>query len=343
MFKYPPIIDFRWWVSDISKEVTPLGLKLKVMTSHAVNLFMVWTDVEPTLENVWKMRRGVKVHCDPIFHLVNPRLVDEDFPADHRTHYFTFDDWPVCQTRWFYFIAKVWVLWTKSTSFLHSYHKQAVPQWYIFYPDRIPCVTSSDGFVQRMTSYAGTTWADVHDGAATELGQNPGTLMTHMRSGNDRDKWRILARSGIIFDTSALPRPGIAQEAYVRLWGKYRGGAPFFPNFKVGLTAYDQDDNTQIALADYHHFLPYEASATQIPWANILLEDWNIFHLNSYELGALRDHVIREFGLREMSYDFGDAAPPWVQRKEDYVHFSGTQNVNGKRPTLRIQWLETGG
>ncbi|MBA7539760.1 hypothetical protein ES705_32045 [subsurface metagenome] len=343
MFKYPPIIDYRWWVTDISKEVTPLGLKLKVMTSRGVNLFMVWTDVEPVLEERWKMKRGVKVHCDPVFHLTNPQLVNEDFPSDHKTHWFTFDDWPVCQTRWFYFIAKIWNLWTKSTSFLHSYHKTALPQWWVFSPDKHPGITCSDGYAGRGLGYWGGTWADIHDGAGNRGSSEGAILGVTIMSGQTADRWRSLTRSGIIFDTSRLPRPGIVQDAYIKLWGMAKGDYTWFPNFKVGLTAYDQDDNTQIALADYGHFLPYESSKHKIPYENIIVGDWNRFDLTGFEIGAIRDHPIREFGIREMTYDFRNIEPDWPRRCVEYVNFAAAENIIDKPPKLYVNWLPTGG
>ncbi len=343
MFKYPPIIDFRWWITDISKEVTPTGLKLKVITNTDVNLFMVWTDIEPILEERWKMKRGVKVHCDPIFHLNNPQLVDEDVPEDHRVHYFTFDDWPVCQTRWFYFIAKVWVLWTKSTSFLHSYHKTALPQWHIFRPDEPPGITCSSGYVFRKVTYAGEPWANIHGGAGTFATDRSVYLNAWIGSGQDDGMWYQLHRSGLIFDTSSLPRPGIAQTAYVMLWGRRSRGGDAYPNFKVGLTAYDQDDNTLIALADYHHFLPYEASTTKMPFENFKDEAWNRFDLTDFQINAIREKPIREFGLREMTYDFANREPTWKSYREEYISFSSANAGITLAPRLYVNWIETGG
>lgn len=343
MFKTPPIIDYRWWVQDISKEVTPEGLTIHVTTSKYVTLYMVWTFNEPTLENVWKMKRGVKVHCDPIFHLQSPQLLHEDGTGDARSHKFTFDSWPVCQTRWFYFIAKVWVLWTKSTSFLYSYHKQAIPVWYVFSPDPHPGITCSDGYASRYVGYNGEPWDDLHGGEGNQASSAGAILGVTIMAGNTRDYWRSLTRSGIIFDTSVLKRPGIAQDAYIKLWAKAKGDHTWFPNFKVGLTAYDQTDNTQIALADYHHFLPYRASANQIAYEDIVLNDWNKFYLTAYQIGAIRDHPIREFGIREMTYDFPDFEPDWPRRCVEYVNFASVEDAIDKPPKLYVHWLETGG
>lgn len=289
------------------------------------------------------MKRGVKVHCDPIFHLVNPRLLDEDVPEDHKVHFFTIDDWPVCQTRWFYFIAKVWVLWTKSTSFLYSYHKAAIPVWYVFSPDKHPGITCSDGYALRSTAISGLPWYRIHDDPGTEASSAGATLGVAIMSGSTRDYWRKIIRSGIIFDTSILPRPGIAQDAYIKLWATAKGDYTWFPNFKVGLTAYDQDDNTQIAPADYGHFLPYQASANQIAYEDIVLNDWNVFQLTDYQIGAIRDHVIREFGIREMWYDFRNVEPDWPRRCHEYVNFAAVEDILDKPPKLYVNWLQTGG
>ncbi|MBA7587924.1 hypothetical protein ES708_29971 [subsurface metagenome] len=343
MFRYPPIIDFRWWITDISKEVTPLGLKLKVITNTDVNLFMVWTDVEPILEERWKMKRGVKVHCDPIFHLKNPQLVDEDVPEDHRVHYFTFDIWPFCQTRWFYFIAKVSFLWTKSTSFLHSYHKTAMPQWHVFSPDRYPGITCSDGVVGKTDWERIGTWENIHGGIGNKGGSSGKSLGMSFESRSTTGEWYSLYRGAIIFDTSSLPRPGIAQDAYVEMWGWNKYNGLRLDDFKIGLTDYDQDDNAAIAYADYAHYLPYQASKQRISYDNIIIGGWNRFELTDFHVNAIRDHPIREFGIREMTYDFLNQEPAWRGSTYSRVQFFSAEAIEDHPPKLHVNWLPTGG
>ncbi|MBA7716426.1 hypothetical protein ES703_125499 [subsurface metagenome] len=155
--------------------------------------------------------------------------------------------------------------------------------------------------------------------------------------------WQEIHRGAVIFDTSALPRPGIAQDAYVLLYGSNKYDSLDLEYFKVGLTAYDQDDNTQIVKADYGHYLPYEASKHKIPWENIIIDGWNRFDLTDFEIGAIRDHPIREYGIREMSYDFRNVEPPWKSSKTSYVSFASVENKINKPPELHVNWLPTGG
>jgi hypothetical protein len=337
----PPLLKILWYIKDIKKYDTLLGVEIQAWTSIPVHLQMVYTTTQPELEQRWKMKRGIKVHCDPVFHLLNPVWVDEDFPIADFWHKWTITDWPVCQTRWWFFAGQFGLFYTKSQSPLFEYHKQALPQEYVFLPQRDPGTTSSDGYCGRTTSNPGRNWGDMHDGAGNMFSCASPTMNVGIHCGSGRDWYTRIYRGAALFDTSGLPRPGIALEAWVLLWCNVKNWTYEWPWWRIALTGYDQEVNGAIQKSDYGRYMLYLDSHNTIDYDDIVVGAYNRLTVATSYLPLFREHPIAEFGIREYGYDYQDIAPEWGNGRYQALQFLTREDVSGHWPELHILWLQT--
>lgn len=122
----PPVIS-NWCIIKIEYYPTPGSVTIVVTTNTLCHLFMRWTIAEPQQHKIPRLRRGLFIFDDKRFCFVAYHENEQLEPGDTLVHTFIKGNWPVCQTRWFYFIGTRAGEQQPSTSPIFKYHNAAVP------------------------------------------------------------------------------------------------------------------------------------------------------------------------------------------------------------------------
>ena len=103
------------------------GYMLIFTTDNPCHLHMRWTLVEPQMHIIPRYRRGVFLFDDKRFCFVAYHENEQQEPVDTLVHTFIKTNWPVCQTRWFYFIGTKNGEQSPSTSPIFWKHRYEAP------------------------------------------------------------------------------------------------------------------------------------------------------------------------------------------------------------------------
>jgi len=103
------------------------GLKIVVTTDRPCHLYMRWTLTEPEVHSKVLYRRGIAMHTDKRFCFVTYHENEQEQQGDTLIHTFIKPGWPVCQTRYFYFLGTRAGEQLPSTSALFKKHHLKEP------------------------------------------------------------------------------------------------------------------------------------------------------------------------------------------------------------------------
>jgi len=121
-----------WAATDVVTEYTETIVTLVVTTNIPVHLWMRWTLTEPLKHPSEEFRRGILLMSGIKWCFVAFHENEQEEPGDTLVHTFIKPDWPVCQTRWFYFLGTKQAEETPSASPIFHYHHIA-PAWQLVY------------------------------------------------------------------------------------------------------------------------------------------------------------------------------------------------------------------
>ena len=116
-----------WAPTDIASQLTPTGYTIVVTTNIPVHLWMRWSLNEPLKRPSEEFRRGILLMSGVRWCFVNWKENEQEEPGDTLVHTFIKPDWPVCQTRWFYFLGTKQAEESPSASPIFHLHREAVP------------------------------------------------------------------------------------------------------------------------------------------------------------------------------------------------------------------------
>ena len=117
----------RFSIRDIEQIPKPTGYHIVLTTDVPCHLFMRWTLEKPRTHKDPVLRRGVYFPEAVRFCFVEYRDNEQEEAGDTLTHTFIKLDWPVCQTRYFYFWGTVNGELSPSESPLFTKHRLAPP------------------------------------------------------------------------------------------------------------------------------------------------------------------------------------------------------------------------
>ena len=92
-----------WALLDIQQVVIPHGFKLTLTTDVPCHLIMRWTLIVPQQHKIPVYRRGIALHTDKYFCFDTYTDNQQKEAGDTLIHTFIKKNWPICQTRYFYF------------------------------------------------------------------------------------------------------------------------------------------------------------------------------------------------------------------------------------------------
>ena len=116
----PPFLE--WILTDIKQTQLADGYRIVVATNVPVHLWLRWSTKKPWIHRVPRLVRGTYVLTDFYYCFTVYTDLEQIEAGDTLYHTFEMHDWPVCQTRWFYFYGTVDNVNSPSTSPLFDKH-----------------------------------------------------------------------------------------------------------------------------------------------------------------------------------------------------------------------------
>jgi len=118
----PPVVVSNWAVLDIEQKQMLDGFTIIVTTNIPCHLFMRWTNVKPQQHKIPRERRGIFLYDDKRFCFVAYHENEQEELGDTLIHTFVKEDWPICETRYFYFVGTRNAEQQPSTSSIFTKH-----------------------------------------------------------------------------------------------------------------------------------------------------------------------------------------------------------------------------
>lgn len=214
----------------------------------------------------------------------------------------------------------------------------------IVFPDAHPESTSVDGYTRHTTfSSPYLTWADLIAAAglsAVDTEEWTSLVLIQAAPTPNTDKWRVLNRSILLFDTSGLPDGAPILSATLSIHGSekadYLGIAPDInvygsaPASDTGLVAGDYDSLGNTPFCD--------TPITYASWQANGTAGWNDFILNSDGIATISRTGITKLGLRNANYDVAGSAPAWTSILSTYMRGYLAEDSGGRKPRLVITY-----
>ena len=330
---------YLWSITGLSYLEGGFGSRILASTNRACHLTTKWKTKPPFKRRVYKRIRGEKVLCDLVYSFRKPNITEQRETGDTFLHTFDQLPWPVCETHWFYMIGNVQGFhYISKSPFFHHHHPTGnwgPPETVYCYPDPAPAEKAVDGWVYRFCNPC--TWASLHDGYGTRSTDGDTYMGMQIYAANVEDKWYDLARSIILFDTTAIPVAAniVSAELRVRCSGKGFTSSGWGPDFTI-VGSYPFKDTELIPL-DYGHL--YNTPLADIKtWNDFRVGYYTTFTLNSVGLSSLNPGGITKLGFRENKYDNSGLHPTWQSGKGFYININSRDQGLNWGPRLAVTY-----
>lgn len=179
------------------------------------------------------------------------------------------------------------------------------------YPDPDPETTSIDARIFHVEfAGAGTAWATLIATNGDSVDSTGTTLeCVTIEAGTDTNKWAVLGRCIILFDTSSIPDTDTISSATLSIFGNSKtDGAVITPD--INIYSSSPASNTAVVSGDMDDF-GATAYSTAITYANWSTSAYNDFALNASGLTNISKTGVSKFGARNAAYDGAAVAPTW--------------------------------
>lgn len=193
------------------------GYEITLLTDVPCHLWLRWTNLEPWTHPRSITRRGLTILKDPYYCFDVYNDLEQEEPLDTIVHTFTWLDWEVCFTRWFYFHGNIDQKAVASTSCLFKKHFPAPGEEGLLYE------------YWKGTWSASIVWFDARHGACFQLGYpfkltKIGVRLTVSPGhGDESVAWFIMEIRDTPVANNALP-------AYIDVAWLLNTGLPQWPN-----------------------------------------------------------------------------------------------------------------
>ncbi|GAH81193.1 unnamed protein product, partial [marine sediment metagenome] len=151
-----------WYLKDLQYEYLDDGFKLTAVTDVPCHLFCRMTTTPPRQHSLPSYRRGIALTGDVRFCFVVYEDNEQIEAGDTLTHTWLKAAWPVCETRWFYFLGSILGIPVVSESPIFNFHFPAPPPEPPPPMERIFLSIPNDRTIYQSTG----SWASAHDAAA---------------------------------------------------------------------------------------------------------------------------------------------------------------------------------
>lgn len=329
----------KWFITSIEYTLTGTGYKITVTTDAPVHLWMRWTTIQPKEHMIPVIRRGVPFRSDKYFCFDVYEDNEQNQAGDTTSHIFMKPNWPVCETRYFYFHGEVAGIPSPSTSAIFDKHRVAPPPEPItayFYPDAHPEVSSVDGHCFRQV--ADSTWTSLVTGDGNFAFDGNFNIEPYISCDGALNEYHRCARGMIVFDTRAIPAGATIVSASLDLFCKAKidllAATP-----GIVLTPCNPASVTAIIAADYQT-ITNELLSAIVPWADLAMNTWSVWTLNAAGLLAVTPDGWTRLAIRFHPYDVLDVQPPWIANWLTKYQCRSADSEFLKRPKLTVTYLE---
>ncbi|MBA7568526.1 hypothetical protein ES708_10255 [subsurface metagenome] len=294
------------------------GFKITVTTDILCHLYMRWTTVEPQYQTVPLLRRGISMHGDRTFCFVAYQDNEQEEAGDTLVHTFIKRNWPICETRYFYFWATVATQEQPSTSPIFHLHFDIIFQEFI-------------GTLSNRTVYkTHGTWNVAHDAPVGAILPNYDAPNYFIFAGDELTVSFWIYRGLLFFDTSALPADIKIAGAFLDLFVEWHkptapGATPW-----LGITEGVQAD--PVVPANYGAQLPYTAVGGSRIISTMIDGQYNRIHFDEAGLAFIKPGGITKLCLRADS-NINDS-PPGLGAY--YVRLYSAQKGTPYQPKLTL-------
>jgi len=272
-----------WAIKDFQYAYRCNGYIITVTTDIPCHLYLRYTVSPPRIHVIPTYKRGIQIHGDPYFCFVAYTENEQEEAGDTLIHTFIKFNWPVCQTRYFYFVGSVSGTFCVSTSAVFKLHFNILSATLL--PSHRNCIAYKSS----------VNWAACHDathGQAVFCGNPPNYLQ---QAGDSLTASYWIYRAFFFFQTALLPDWSEIIDGWVSL---------FVHSVSIGdlthpyiyLTEGVQGD--PIDTEDYGNQLPYTTSFGEKDLTTIVPGGYNNIPLNSLGCAHIKKTVRTRFCLR---------------------------------------------
>jgi hypothetical protein len=335
----PPLDAIGNWYQDIPVYPPPApNFTIVTTTNIKVHQFLRWSITPPQRHVRPVIVRGAVAgtfidQCFVVYY-----DVEQNEPGDTLIHTFTFTDWPVCQTRYYYLWATKLAQLMPSASPIYTKHRLAPPGPITIkiYSDFDHGLTTCDGAAERSTLR--DTWPQIHDGFANNAWTINQYANIYIRTTSLGLRFTNMQRQIMTFSLASIPLGATILSAQYVTWGIAKQDdndnqprIAVFQSYPVS--------NNDVVIADYQR-----TSATPlsniINYANFNVGGWNTFTLTPAGIALLIPGQITRLAVREAKYDAPNTSPPSRSGPIMLFRISHVEYSDAtKRPYLEVTYL----
>lgn len=311
-----------WALLDITSKKYVTGFEFILTTDVPCHLFMRWTLIVPKQHSIPVYRRGLAMHADKYFCFDVYTDNEQKEDGDTLIHTFHKKNWPICQTRYFYFHGNINGIASPSTTAIFEKHRTEEHKMY----EKQYTAHSETGWCPLEKP----TWPEVHDGSAV-FGYET-TARLYLWAAVTAAPLYYIRRVFLRFDTSDLPADATIIKATISIYAytKRDWGNPEM--HLVSGSGLGQDFSAD----DYLSLLANTAlRAPVMDVTDIVLNAYNDFELNAKAMEEISLTQRTIFGVKT-SFDNNNEIPI-DGSKETMLEFGGS--ADGHPPKLEVWYV----
>ncbi|MBA7707830.1 hypothetical protein ES703_116713 [subsurface metagenome] len=286
------------------------------------------TTTPPRKHALPSYRRGLYLQGDIRFCFVVYEDNEQDEPGDTLIHTFNKPAWPICETRWFYFIGTIAGVPVVSESPIFTFHFPAPP------PEPPPPILRvffalpNNRTIQSRHVAWGTCWAGNELRVLTSYGDPLYRIDAYafltVRYG--------IRRAFLTFDTTTMPDTAKIQSAQLLPFIFYhkKTSSVVYPYIQIN----PGHQSDPVVISDWYAQNPDYAVLGQIHLDNIVNGQYNPIDLNAEGLIHISTALPTRYCLRSQ-LDLENQSPPLG---ENSIAFYSEQKGAGTYPTLKVYY-----
>ena len=323
--------DFKanhWSLLDLQYEYLDDGFKLVATTDVPCHLYCRMTTTPPRKHALPSYRRGLYLQGDIRFCFVVYEDNEQDESGDTLTHTWNKSAWPICETRWFYFVGTQGGTPSVSETAIFKFHFPAPP------PEPPPPIKRLFLALPNNANLYGNwgTWGGAWAGIIVGFPWWSTTAPYYYSLGYYETVSWFIFRTFFTFDTTILPETAKIQSANLHLYAKYQQGTPpFNPNICITLGV--QSD--PVVTTDWQAQLPITTIGGQKHINTFNIGAYNAIPFNAYGLTLIKTDQPTKLCIRQEA-DIKQVYPgvgAWA-----YLEHYSLQTGAGFRPYLEINY-----
>lgn len=322
----PPQAVSNWAPVDYQSDGRYEGFKVVVTTDTPCHAYMRYSLTPPRKHKVTRYRRGLAVPWNTYYCFVAWKENEQEEKGDTLIHTFIKENWPFCQTRWFYFTASKRMYPTPSASPIYRLHRDTEPTPY-------PVIEVDAEQDNRSIRRSWGTWPLTHDFPTGDVGPWHGDPWYILLANAQRTVSWWVHRSYLRFDTSAIPAGSYIIDALLVLYVKLVTKTAQVAQRHIIATPGVQD--SPVVPENYGDQLPITTNLGQVHLDDCTVDEVTVINLNDTGKTWIVPEGHTLFCIRQQ-LDVVDIAPVIGANTLGY---GSAQSVLWQRPKLVVRYI----